>query len=155
MQAAWELRVSHWRGGTPSLVITLDWAYRRYDHLFGRIVYRGRPVYGFRATRTGAPLDDFGRNVYIDTYDSAYGPGWRRENGILTHRGTGAFCYGFFTHGDHPPGTGSVYRATISGPGVTPDVMWQGPAPGPYVAAHDATANWKIRSLHDRICAPN
>ena len=114
------------------LTIGLDWAYRRYDHLFGSFTYLGQPVYGFHSTRTGVTLDRFGRNVYVDTLDSAYGTGWRRENSFLTHRGRGTFCYGFYPHGLRPPGTGTRYRATVIGPGATPDVAWEGAALGPY-----------------------
>ncbi|MEP6893237.1 MAG: hypothetical protein ABI927_05600 [Gaiellaceae bacterium] len=131
-EAAWELRLSHWSTPLPVLTIGLDWAYRRYDHLFGSLTYGGLPVFGFHSTSTGATLDRFGRNIYVDTLDSAYGPGWRRENSFLTHRGRGTFCYGFYPHGARPPGTGKRYRATVIGPGVTPDVMWEGDAPGVY-----------------------
>jgi len=41
------------------------------------------------------PLDSYGRNVFVDTFGSAYGPGWKRENSFLTHGPGGAFCYGF------------------------------------------------------------
>jgi hypothetical protein len=54
---------------------------------------------------------------------------WRRENGFLTRRPTGSVCYGFYRHGSLPSGMGEAYRATVSGPGVTPDVMWQARAP--------------------------
>jgi hypothetical protein len=131
-QAAFELRLSHWSTPLPVLTIGLDWAYRRYDHLFGSLFYNGLPVFGFHSTSAGATLDRFGRNVYVDTLDSAYGSGWRRENSFLTHRGRGTFCYGFYPHGVRPPGTGTRYRATVIGPGVTPDVTWEGAAPGPY-----------------------
>ena len=53
------------------------------------------------------------------------------------HKGTGTFCYGFYPHGSHPTGKGERYRATIIGPGVTPDVMWQGNALGAYDASLD------------------
>ena len=86
-QAVWELRLSHWTGPLPVLTIHLDWAYRRYDHLFGTLTYLGAPVYGFRSTAVGAPLDGFGRNIYVDTFDSVYGSGWRRENSFLSHKG--------------------------------------------------------------------
>ena len=101
-QAVWELRLSHWTGPLPVLTIHLDWAYRRFDHLFGTLTYGGSPVYGFRSTTAGAPLDPFGRNIYVDTFGSAYGPGWQRENSFLSHRGTGTFCYGFYPHADRP-----------------------------------------------------
>ena len=126
-QGAWELHLSHWRGPLAQLVVYQNWAYRKYRHLFGRLTYRGRGVYGFKATGTGSPLDSYGRNIYVDTFDSAYGNGWHRENSFLTHhRGKtlGDFCYGFFPHSGHPRGNGTKYRATVEGPGVTPDVMW-------------------------------
>jgi len=131
-QAARELRLSHWTGELPVLSITPGWAYRgRFDHLYGSFSYLGAPVYGFRTTKRGAPLDRWGRSLYVDTYNSAYGPGWRRENGFLTRRGTGTFCYGFYNRGGRV-GKGQLYRVTVAGPGVTPDVTWQGAAPGAY-----------------------
>ena len=70
----------------------MDWVYsKHFHHLFGRYTYLGQPVYGFDATRTGSPTDTFGRNVYLDTYNSAYGPDWRRENSFLAHRPNGSF----------------------------------------------------------------
>ena len=70
-RGAWELRLSHWRGELARLEIELDWAYGLFDHLFGRLTYRGQPVFGRRATRAGAPLDGLGRNIYLDTFNSA------------------------------------------------------------------------------------
>jgi hypothetical protein len=154
-QAVWELRLSHWTGTLPVLSISTDWAWHRWDHLFGTFTYSGSPVFGFRATSGGNPLDTFGRNVYVDTYDSVYGGGWRRENSFLTHTGTGAFCYSFNPHGSHPAGRGTHYRATVEGPGVTPDVMWTGTAPGRYDRARDLQANAAIAALGDRKCRGN
>ncbi len=156
-QAAWELRLSHWRGETAQLEVELDWAYRRFHHLFGRFTYHGEPVHGFRSTSRGAPLDTFGRNFYLDTFNSAYGRGWKRENSFLTHVGTGAFCYGFYRHGRRPAGTGERYRATIIGPGVTPDVVWHAEAPGQYDRQLDVLANERQRALFGGgpLCRPN
>jgi hypothetical protein len=154
-QAVWELRVSHWTGDLPVLTITTDWAWHPWDHLFGTFTYLGVPVYGFKATPGGNPLDTFGRNIYVDTLDSAYGSGWKRENSFLTHTGTGAFCYSVNPHGAHPAGKGTQYRATVEGPGVTPDIMWQGASPGPYDKTADETANEAITALGDRQCKPN
>jgi hypothetical protein len=154
-QAAWELHLSHWTGDLPVLGITTDWSYRKYDHLFGTLTYGGTGVYGFSSTSAGNPLDSFGRNIYVDTFDSAYGAGWKRDNSFLTHRTKGSFCYGFFPHGAHPTGKGTKYRATVQGPGVAPDVMWQGASPGAYDAAADATANDAQRTVADPICKPN
>jgi hypothetical protein len=127
-QAAKELRLSHWSGPLPELTVNLNWAYRKYHHIFGSFTYLGQPVYGFKSTPGGVPLDTFGRNLYVDTFDSAYGPGWKRENSFLMHRNTGMFCYGFYSHGSHPVGAGTRYRATIIGPGVTPDIAWEAKA---------------------------
>jgi hypothetical protein len=130
-----ELHLSHWRGALPVLTIYQNWAEHRFRHLFGRLTYDGVGVYGFSATPTGAPLDGYGRNIYLDTFDSRYGKGWHRENSFLTHhrgRTLGDFCYGFFPHGSHPPGQGTRYRATAEGPGVTPDVLWAADDIGPF-----------------------
>jgi len=155
-QAVWELRLSHWTGPLPQLTIHLDWAYRRYDHLFGSLTYLGAPVYGFRSTAEGAPLDRFGRNIYVDTFDSVYGAGWRRENSFLSHGGTGTFCYGFYAHGSRPVGKGTRYRATAIGPGVTPDVMWQSAALGDYNPTLDRQLADVLRAtlVGDPLCRP-
>ena len=94
--------------------------------------YLGQPVFGFGSTQKGVPKDKYGRNLYIDTYGSAYGPGWRREAGILTHRGTGTFCHSFVpqrpfpgypSQDVRPAATGERYRVTAGGPGVLPIVQ--------------------------------
>lgn len=154
-QAVWELRLSHWTGDLPVLTIATDWSWHQWDHLFGTFSYGGSPVFGFRSTPAGNPLDTFGRNVYVDTYDSAYGAGWKRENSFLTHTGTGAFCYSVNPHGSHPAGKGTKYRATVEGPGVTPDVMWEGLAPGAYDKQADLAANDEITQLGDKQCRAN
>ena len=158
-QAVWELRLSHWTGDLPQLDIHMDWAYRRYDHLFGTLTYKNMPEFGFASTASGEPLDTFGRNIYVDTFDSAYGPGWRRENSFLAHTGSGAFCYGFYEHqnGSQRPAGGGFqvpsdrHRAgRHAGRDVGRD--WRR---GPYDASLDAQANDEIRALDDRQCKPN
>ena len=153
-QSVWELRLSHWTGPLPELTVNTNWAYAKYDHLFGTFLYKGAPVHGFRSTAGGNPLDTFGRNLYVDTFNSAYGAGWKRENSFLMHKGTGTFCYGFYPHGSHPIGKGERYRATIIGPGVTPDVMWQGNALGEYDPSLDQQLADQERQLFasDRLC---
>ena len=67
-------------------------------------------VYGFSSTPRGNPLDSYGRNIYVDTFDSAYGKGWHRENSFLTHhRGhtLGDFCSAS-TRAGHPRGDGPI-----------------------------------------------
>jgi hypothetical protein len=134
-QTAWELHISHWTGETAELELHTDWVYNgRWEELFGRLTYRGVPVHGFKSTHRGVTLDGYGRNLYLDTYDSVYGSGWRRENGFLAHNPNGNFCYGFYpfrtAYYDHPsrspatrgPGVGVRYRINVIGPGVTPDI---------------------------------
>ena len=153
-QAAMEVHISHWTGALPILTISEDWSYKKYNHLFGSFTYNGTGVYGFSSTPGGQPLDTFGRNLYVDTFDSGYGKGWTRENSFLTHKTGGTFCYGFYPHSSHPAGNGTMYRATIMGPGLTPDVMWQGDAPAAYNAATEATAAQAILALGDPACVP-
>ncbi len=127
-----ELHVSHWRGPIAQLELYPNWTYGgQWQGVFGRYTYRGVPIYGFSSTPRGVPKDKYGRNVFIDTLDSAYGKGWKRESGILTHRRTGTFCHSFvpqhgFPHYPsqelRPPAPGKRHRVTVGGPGVTPIV---------------------------------
>jgi len=136
-QTQWELHVSHWTGPLAQLEAYTDWAFNGQAHdLFGRLQYLGDPVYGFGIGRNGAPNDRYGRSLYIDTLDSAYGAGWKRETSISFRRGSGAFCYSFWPTHDNtlpgypdnprPAGQGKRYRITVEGPGVTPDLQWEG-----------------------------
>jgi hypothetical protein len=153
-QAVWELRLAHWSGEIPELTVKLNWAYRKFQHIFGSFSYLGKPVYGFKSTPAGVPLDTFGRNLYVDTFGSAYGQGWRRENSFLMHKGTGKFCYGFYSHGTHPVGAGTRYRATIIGPGVTPDIYWESDALDQYDQAFDLAMHQEQKSFlsGDPLC---
>jgi hypothetical protein len=134
-QTAWELHISHWTGPTAMLTLGTDWVYNgRWEELFGQMTYNGVPVHGFKTTSQGVTLDGYGRNLYLDTFDSVYGTGWRRENGFVTHNPNGNFCYGFYpfktSYYAHPvgstatrgPGVGTRYRISVIGPGVTPDI---------------------------------
>ena len=129
-QRAWELHISHWSGPVAELDLYADWVYPpRVEEIFGRLTYRRVGVHGFTWTPvTEIPTEGYGRNVYIDTYNSRYGQGWRRENGILTWGPGGHFCYwfvprpSFFDSRPRPAGDGTRYRVTAQGPGVTPIV---------------------------------
>ncbi len=141
-QRASELHVSHWDGGLATLDVSTNWTYdRTWVGLFGRLIYAGKSVHGLGSTRTGNPTDRYGRNVYIDTYDSAYGPGWKRESGILLHRPTGTFCHSFVPQRPfpgypsrtmRPAAPGTRYRVTVMGPGVTPVLRWLGKGLGKF-----------------------
>src|SRR4030095_13614508 len=104
--------------------------------LFGRLTYLGNPVYGFGTGPDGSPSDRYGRGLYIDTFNSAYGEGWKRETSTVLRTGSGAFCYSFWPSTDktlpgypnnrRPAGNGQRYRITVEGPGATPTVMLEG-----------------------------
>lgn len=132
-QSAWELHVSHWQGPLPQLNVQVHWTYGHSAiGVFGQFLYMGKPVFGFKSTAEGNPLGRYERNVYIDTHDSAYGTGWYRESGILTHNPTGTFCHSFVpqkpfpgypSKETRPAAPGDQYRFTIMGPGVTPVIQ--------------------------------
>ena len=79
----------------------------------------------------------------------------------MLHVGNGAFCYSFVpqvppagypgSRAPRGPAIGDAHRVTVMGPGVTPDVQWEGPPLGPFDAARDATFN----ALFDRLVGPN
>jgi hypothetical protein len=167
------LEVSHWTGDVAKFETGSDWVYSgRFQAIFGRLTYRGNPVYGFHTTRYGAPTDGFGRLIYLDTFDSVYGPGWRRENSFVPHNPTGVFCYGFYPFDPgrggykHPrgwtgrrgPGTGTRYRLTASGPGVTPNVATIVPGLHPFDGSNPGDVAWQqqqsqlLLSWGDRLC---
>ena len=174
-QRAWALHLSHWTGPLAVLEGWTDWSWNgRYHHIFGRLTYLGRPVHGFKTNQFGARKDKYGRLVYLDTFGSKHGPGWRRENSFVTHKGTGVFCYNFrarnplkggYAHppryrgGVRGPGNGEAYRMIVEGPGVTPDVKWEGrglvnfDASNPLHLAHEQTMNNQLDSLNDTLCS--
>jgi hypothetical protein len=154
-QAAWDLRLSHWTGPLALLTVRFGWSFGRYVQMYGRYAYRSEPVFGYRV-RNGVPLDGYGRNIYVDALDSDAGRGWQRINSFLSHSPVGAFCYGFYPHSGRT-GVGRRMRATAIGPGVTPDIMWQGSAPRRYNAAEDKAADADLVSLlrGDTLCRAN
>jgi hypothetical protein len=163
-QSAWELRLSHWSRPLAQVELYADWAFGGDAHgIFGRLTYDSVPVHGFHTTAEGAPTDGYGRSLYIDTFDSAYGPGWRRDTSIVFRKPTGAFCYSFWPTRDaslpgapaRPAGVGKRYRISVVGPGVTPDVVAEVGDPGDW-DPHDADkVAWQRRQLQlfDRVTA--
>jgi hypothetical protein len=153
---AWELHLSHWSTPLAVLEVSPNWTYGgMFQGVFGRMLYDGKPVHGFK-TPTRSRSDRNARYVYIDTLNSAYGPGWKRDGAKVTHVGNGGFCYSFAPLARPPAGYPSVptvsgqgerHRVTAMGPGVTPDVEWEGAALGPY----DPDADRAFNSLFDSI----
>jgi hypothetical protein len=132
---AWELRISHWRGEPARLEVWQGWKYSaRFEAVYGRYTYRGAPVHSLPKGTPG--WAGFVRRAYIDTLDSGYGPGWWRADALATHRPTGVFCAIFAEYLSDRygvnRGAGRRYRITMPGPGVTPDVYWEGASLGPW-----------------------
>lgn len=161
-----ELHLSHWSGPLPVLEVHPNWTYGgRWQGIFGRLTYLDVPVHGFSATDRGVPKDFYGRNLHIDTLNSSYGDGWKREAGILTHKGTGTFCHSFVPQKPfpwypsqelRPPAPGERHRVTVSGPGVTPvlqvEVSGLTDADRGRDAEFDAIFDRVMAG--DRVCAP-
>jgi hypothetical protein len=161
---AWELHLSHWAAPLAVLEVSPNWTYGgTLQGLFGRMLYQGKPVHGFKTPKRSVS-DRNARYVYIDTFNSAYGPGWRRDGAKVTHPGSGGFCYSFAPllrpppgYPDIPkvPGSGERHRVTAMGPGVTPVVMWEGPALGSYDPGADRVFNELFETIlgSDKSCA--
>ena len=160
---AWELHLSHWSKPLAVLDVSPNWTYGgQFQGLFGRLLYEGRPVHGFKTpTRTRA--DRNARYVYIDTLNSPYGPGWKRDGAKVTHTGNGGFCYSFAPLAQPPAGypgvptvsgAGERHRVTVMGPGVTPDIQWEGAALGSYDEKADSVFNAHFDSIlaGDNVC---
>jgi hypothetical protein len=172
LSAKW-LEISHWQGPIPALSAYTDWVWGgRFQEVFGVYTYGGKPVHGFGTSRFGVPSDSYGRLIFLDTYNSSYGAGWRRENSFVPHNPTGAFCYGFFkfdpTKGGyrHPagaiaprgPGFGEKYRLIALGPGVEPNVEADIGGLHPYDPNNSADVQYQqqqvaiLKDIGDKSC---
>jgi hypothetical protein len=157
-QMAYELHLSHWSKPLAELKVSPNWTYgASLQGLFGQLLYEGKPVFGSR-TPSRSKSDPNARIFYIDTFNSAYGPGWKRDGAKVTHIRSGGFCYSFAPLPAPPAGYPSVptvsglgerHRVTVMGPGVTPDVQWEGAALGVFDPEADAVFN----ELFDRMLA--
>jgi hypothetical protein len=160
-----ELHVAHWSGELPKLQIYRHWTYGRSTQgMFGRLLYRGQPVFGTR-TPSATVRDEWARNVSIDTFNSDYGPGWKHDTAIATHPASGGFCYSFVRQA--PPsgypktkpngnGLGKRHRFSAIGPGVTPIVQAVVPRLRRYDAAAQREATRRFDEIFggDKHCAP-
>jgi hypothetical protein len=161
--AQYELWLSHWKGALPVFEVGTGWSANpgrapdpaHVHSIFGRFTYLGKPIFGYGVNGSGAPTDTWGRVLYVDTYNSQLGTGWRRENSFVTHNPFGTFCYGFFRHGTHPNGMSLRYRITAQGPGVLPDMYWEGASPGApgfYDQAKDLLLKQQLQGYGDPSC---
>ena len=163
-----EVRLSHWHGAVADLIVLSDWSRygpsktKKFPHLFGTYSWHGNPIGVGKATPKGMPLDDKGRNIYLDSLNSNYGfPAggfqWRRVNGFLASRPYGQFCFEISPKRGAPTllgqqfsgeSTTNRYRITSPGPGVIPDIRieFAGP-PSPYDPNWQLTMNDLQRQL--------
>jgi hypothetical protein len=104
----------------------------------------------------------------MDSLDSAYGAGWKRETSIVFRNPSGVFCYAFLPTHDvslpgrpaRPAGRGRAYRIEVVGPGVTPNLVVQVADPGDYdpndptKVAYEQQANKRLLQLAagDHFC---
>jgi len=163
---AYELHLSHWNSELAKIEVYTHWTYgAQWQGVFGRFTYLGQPIFGFGSTAEGNPKDRYGRNIYLDTFNSAYGKGWKRESGILVHKPNGTFCHSFVpqkpfpgypSQAMRPPAPGEKYRITVMGPGVTPVIQWEGPGltSADRAAAASITAVFDQLMAGDKRCAP-
>lgn len=156
---SWELRISHWTGELAKLEVWREWRYSaRFESLTGRVTYGGAPVHNPQRGSSG--WQSYVRRAYIDTYNSGYGPGWWRADAFAAHPPTGVFCVIFAKELTDRFGTnrgvGERYRVTFVGPGVTPDVTWEGASLGPWnpndpeKVREEERVNAIVRSLGER-----
>jgi hypothetical protein len=103
-----ELRFSRWRGEPTKLTLRAVCCKWGSENVEGNASFHGKPIYGFKATAQGDPLDPYGRNVYLDSFRSGQ---WQRMMGILAKAPAGEFSLWI-----RSVWAGSAYRGTISGP---------------------------------------
>jgi hypothetical protein len=122
-----ELRFSRWRGEPTRLTLRAVCCKWGGENIEGTASFQGRPIYGHRSTPEGNPLDDLGRNVYLDSYRAG---DWSRMMGILTNRPTGFYSLWIRTNWQ-----GSRYRGAIIGPNwgwtLGPDAAAETPSATP------------------------
>ena len=130
----------------------------------GRVSSGASPTSAHRCTVSprpakGNPKERYGRNVYIDTLDSVYGPGWKRESGILTHRPTGTFCHSFVPQKPHPGYPSKAMRPAApgkalprhgDGPGRDPGRPLGGPGADPGRSRELLVGQGDLRPAHGR-----
>ena len=155
-QDAYELHVSHWSGPLP---VSRS---RRTGRTGGTLQGSVRPSdlpRRCRCTASGRPLatktDPYARFVYIDTFNSVYGPGWKRDTGIVTHRAKRGLLLQLrraerrhrVTRRESRAAraTASVIECRVMGPGVTPVVEWEGEGLHRYDAAADRVLQQALR----------
>ena len=108
VNGALELRFSRWRGEPTKLTLQAVCCKWGGENVKGNASFHGKPIYGFKATRQGDPLDEYGRNVYLDSFRGGH---WERMMGILAKRPAGQFSLWI-----RSVWAGTAYRGTISGP---------------------------------------
>ena len=103
-----ELRFSRWSGAPTLLTLRTVCCKWRSEVVRGQATFHGRPMIGYAFTRSGVPLDRFGRNVYLDSFRRGR---WVRMMGIVPRRPAAIFNLWI-----RPHWRGQAYRGRIMGP---------------------------------------
>ena len=122
------------------LTINTDWSWHQWNHLYGTFTYDGSPVFGLASTVDRPAARQLrpqrlprhvrlGLRQGLEAREQLPDPQGRRR--LLLQRQPARRAI--------RPAPAPQYRATIMGPGVTPDVMWAGLAPA-RTTRHDASA---------------
>ena len=155
-------------GPLPVLEVSPNWTYGgSWQGLFGRLTYLGQP--GLRVPHAvgAATAMPYARFFYVDTFNSAFGPGWKHDAGKVAHSRNGAFCYSFVpqwtpagypAHELRPPGKRQASSRHGDGPGRHPGAPVGGePASAATTRKQDAVFNAlfdKLVGPDDKVCVP-
>lgn len=105
-----ELRFSRWYGEPTRLTLAGEWVDGKIPRICGTATFHGVPFYGQEHTPQGNPLDDEGRNVYLDVLQPS--GAWYRIFGVLTRP------LGYALLLRTTDWYGSAFRGMVPGPNV-------------------------------------
>ena len=129
------------RGRSRELEVSQNWTYGgHWQGLFGRLTYAASPcTASTRRRRRSAATATRATSTSTRTTRPTAPAGATTQAKCCTS-GNGAFCYSFVPQVPPPgypgsraprgPAIGDAHRVTVMGPGVTPDVQWEGPPLG-------------------------
>ena len=127
-----ELHLSHWSGDLPEFVVKVDWVYKQLRPPLRLAQVQGQGRLRLQGDEVRLPARHLGPERHGRHLQLTLRPRLEARERLPDAPWSGAFCYGFYPHGNRPVGKGREYRATVMGPGVTPILFWQGAAPGPF-----------------------
>ena len=137
-QSVWELRLSHWSGALPELTVNLNWAYRKYHHIFGSFTYLGRPVHGFKSTSRRQPARHLRPQPLPRHVRLRLRHGLDAREQLPDAQGHGQVLLRLLPPRRPAGGRGHASTARrSSAPASLPDIYWEAEALGAYDQAFD------------------